>query len=126
MAEWESQVPGWDEADLDDDDAVIAMVAAGAPAHQTMGGLRTALAAQFLAVSLSKSIAGSSDVTLTDAETMASPLILTGATQAIGIIVPTGQSVSVVNDGNYDLTIKRSGASGTLPLLSGDRMEVLA
>lgn len=71
-----------------------------------------------------KSVAGSSNITLTAAECGVRVLELTGATQALTITVPTGRSFSVTNSTDYAHLLKRSGSTKTVTLDPGATMEV--
>lgn len=71
-----------------------------------------------------KSIAGSSNVTLTTMECGARTLTLTGATQALTITVPTGRAFTLTNSTDFAHSIKRSGSSKSIVLDSGASMEV--
>lgn len=65
---------------------------------------------------LSKSVAGSADVTLTSAEARNDILVLTGAlTGNINVIVPTIKAAWIVHNntsGNYTLTVKTAAGTG--------------
>ncbi len=65
---------------------------------------------------LSKSVAGGSEVTLTDAEALSMVQEYTGAlTASINVNVPTRHKVYIINNGTsgaYTLTVKTSAGSG--------------
>lgn len=76
------------------------------------------------AVKTQKNIGGTSNATLTTAETASRLLELTSATQTITITVPIGASFALTNSTDFPQTIKRAGATKTVTLESGDSMEI--
>lgn len=75
---------------------------------------------------LTKSIASTATVTLTAAECLATSVTLTGATQDVEVIVPTGRSFRLANRTDYTLSVHRAGANSARPVViqSGGSMEV--
>ncbi len=73
---------------------------------------------------VTKNIAGTGAVVLTQAECGVVLLELAGATQALTITIPTGQSFTLTNSTDYTQSIKRSGSSKSIALDSGGNMEV--
>lgn len=69
-------------------------------------------------------IAGTNNISLTLAIAQARTVELIGATQTLTITFPVGARCQVINSTNFDQTLQKVGATGTLTLSSGSAVEL--